>query len=457
MPVFERRSLMPVSAEELYEWHTRPGSFERMTPPWSRVRVLAHTGVGLEDGARLVFEAKLGPVWRRWVAEHHGNIPGRQFADRQVEGPFKAWDHTHRFVPAEQLGAELVDHVEFELPAGRLADVVGAGAAGKTLERMFRFRHARLGSDLERHAYWGAQPRLTVAIGGASGLVGGHLADYLTTAGHRVIKLVRRPAAGPDEVTWDPAAGVLDPAALRGVDAVVNLSGESLFGVWTASKRQKIMASRAQATRTLVKAIVAMDAPPGVFVSGSAVGAYGSLGGEAVTEETALGSGFLADVCRAWEEAARPASDAGVRVVHPRMGIVVSAAGGAVAAMLPAFKAGAGIRLGGGDQYWAWVDLDDALGALEWLIHDEEISGPVNVTAPEPVTNREFTKILGHVLRRPAVLVAPQPVVARGLGGMGQEMLLASQRAVPARLRARGFRFEFAELENALRYELGKS
>lgn len=456
MPVFEKRSLMPVPADEVYDWHLRPGSFARMTPPWNRIRVLERTGTGFEDGARLVFEVKLGPVWRRWVAEHHGNVAGRQFADRMVEGPFRAWDHTHRFVPAAQLGSELIDHIEFTLPAGALGDAAGSGQARRTLERMFRFRHARLAADLERHAFWSAQPRLVVAINGTSGLIGSHLADYLSTAGHRVIKLVRRPAAGPDEVTWDPASGDLDPAALAGVDAIVNLAGESIAGVWTTSKRQAIMASRLQATRTLVTAIAAMDAPPKVFVSASAVGAYGSLGGEGVTEETALGEGFLADVCRAWEAAAQPAADSGVRVVNPRFGIVVSAAGGAVAAMLPAFKAGAGARLGSGDQYWAWVDLDDLLAAVEWILHDGELSGPVNVTAPEPVTNHEFTKTLGRVLHRPAALAAPRVLVSKGLRGMGDEMFLASQRAVPAKLRAREFRFGFAELENALRYELGK-
>lgn len=457
MPVFERRSLMPVSADEVYAWHRRPGSFARMMPPWNRVRVLDRTGVGFEDGSRLLFEVKLGPVWRRWVAEHHGDVPGRQFADRQVEGPFKSWDHTHRFVPAEQLGSQLIDHIEFELPVAWLAGAAGDGQARKTLERMFRFRHARLAADLERHAYWSAEPRLTVAISGAGGLIGSHLADYLTTGGHRVLRLVRRPAAGPDEVSWDPVAGVLDAAALAGVDAIVNLAGESIAGIWTMSRRQAIMASRLQATRTLVSAIAAMEAPPKVFVSASAVGAYGSRGGEVVTEETALGDGFLADVCRAWEAAAQQATESGVRVVSPRFGIVVSAAGGAVASMLPAFKAGAGTRLGSGDQYWAWIDLDDLLAALEWIVHDEGLQGAVNVTAPKPLTNREVTRTLGRVLRRPAALAAPRTVISKGLRGMGDEMLLASQRVVPAKLNARDFRFVFADLEDALRFELGRA
>jgi len=457
MPVFESRSLMPVPVDELFAYHARPGAFARLAPPWQRLRILEQEG-GMRDGGRVVFKVYVGPVGKRWVAEMGGYVEGRQFVDRQVEGPFASWEHTHRFMPGAEVGAsELLDHIEYGLPAGLFTDPIGAGPARKQLERLFRFRHARTLADLERHAVWADRPRLRVAISGAGGLIGSSLAVYLTTAGHEVVKLVRRAAAGPGEVSWDPAAGRFDPADLAGVDAVVNLAGVSIAGLWSASRKEAIMTSRVAATRTLVAAMARMDAPPAVFVSASAVGAYGSRGGAAVTEQTELGSGFLADVCRAWEAAAAPAADAGVRVVTPRFGIVISGAGGALAKMLPAFKAGLGTRLGDGHQWWAWIDLDDALAAAEWMLHDEELSGVVNVTAPEPVTNLDFTKALGHVLRRPAALAAPRLVVAKGLGEMGREMFLASQRAVPARLRGQGFRFTFSELEPALRYELGRT
>jgi len=455
MPIFEWRSVMPASADELFAYHARPGAFRRLAPPWQKMRVLEESGD--VTAGRVAFDVWLGPVKRRWVAEMGSAMPGRQFVDRQVEGPFSSWEHVHRFVPIDDERSELLDHIEYSLPAGGLTDFVGEGPAGKTLSRLFRFRHERTRLDLGRHAEWADRPRLTVVIAGASGLVGSHLADYLTTAGHRVIRLVRDKDARPDEIPWDPAAGALDHGALEGVDAVVNLSGVSLSGIWTSSRKKAILESRVQATRTLAEAIARVDAPPSVFISVSAVGAYGFRGGEAVTEQTELGEGFLADVCRAWEAAAQPVTASGVRLVTPRFGIVVSAAGGAVAAMLPAFKAGAGARLGRGDQYWAWVELDDVLGALEWAMHDGELEGVANVTAPEPVTNREFTKTLGHVLHRPAALAAPAFVLRHGLGGMGDEMLLASQRAMPARLRAQGFRFAFPTLEGALRYELGRS
>jgi len=457
MPVFESRSLMPVPIDELFAYHARPGAFERLAPPWQRLRILEQEG-GMRDGGRVEFKVYVGPVGKRWVAEMGGYVEGRQFVGRQVEGPFASWEHTHRFLPgADGSTSELLDHIEYSLPAGILTDPIGAGPARKQLERLFRFRQARTRADLERHAVWADRPRLRVAISGASGLIGSSLAVYLTTAGHEVVKLVRRAAAGPGEVSWDPAAGRLDPADLAGVDAVVNLAGVSIASLWTAGRREAILNSRVDATRTLVAAMARMDAPPAVFVSASAVGAYGSRGGAAVTEHTELGSGYLADVCRAWEAAAAPVADAGVRVVTPRFGIVMSGAGGALAKMLPAFKVGLGARLGDGHQWWAWIDLDDLLAAVEWMLHDEDLSGAVNVTAPEPVTNLEFTKTLGHVLRRPAALAAPRLAVAKGLGGMGREMFLASQRAVPARLRAQGFRFTIPELEPALRFELGRA
>jgi uncharacterized protein (TIGR01777 family) len=457
MPVFEWRSIMPVPVDELFAYHARPGAFERLAPPWQRLRVLEQEG-GMKDGGRVVFKVYVGPFGKRWVAEMGGYVEGRQFVDRQVQGPFASWEHTHRFLPGADHGSsELLDHIEYSLPAGLVTDSIGAGPARTQLERLFRFRHARTLADLERHAVWADRPRLKVAISGAGGLIGSSLAVYLTTAGHEVVKLVRREAAGPGEVSWDPAAGRLDPVDLAGVDAVVNLAGVSISSLWTAGRRAAILSSRVQATETLVAALLKTETPPQVLVSASAVGAYGSRGGEALTELAELGDGYLADVCRAWEAAAAPATAAGMRLVTPRFGIVLSGSGGALAKMLPAFKAGLGTRLGDGNQWWSWIDLDDLLAAIEWSIHDDDLGGVANFTAPEPVTNVEFTKTLGRVLHRPAALAAPRLAVAKGLGGMGEEMFLASQRAVPAQLKQRGFRFGFPELEQALRFELGRS
>jgi len=455
MLVFERHSKLPFPAEDVFAYHVRQGAFERLLPPWEDRRVGRQVG-GVSDGGRVVFDAGRGPLGRRRVAERSGYDEGRQFTDSQVKGPFAQWEHTHRFLPLGDQGSELIDHVEYRLPAGWISDAVASGAVARQMERLFRFRHRRARNDLERHALWAGRGPLRVAIAGAGGLVGSHLAAFLTTAGHDVLRLVRRPATEDDEISWDPETGLLDAWRLDGVDAIVNLAGVNLAAVWTKGKREAILSSRVQSTQTLVAAMLRMERPPAVFVSASAVGAYGSRGRETLTELAELGDGYLADVCRAWEAAAAPAAAAGVRVVTPRFGIVMSGAGGALARMLPAFKSGLGTRLGDGDQWWSWIDLDDLLAAVEWILHDEELSGVVNVTAPEPITNLEYTRTLGRVLRRPAALAAPRLAVAKGLGGMGEEMLLASQRAVPARLTQREFRFDFPLLEDALRFELGK-
>jgi uncharacterized protein (TIGR01777 family) len=455
MPIFEWRSVMPASADEVFAYHARPGGFRRLAPPWKKLEVLEETGD--VTAGRVAFDVWFGPVRRHWVAEIGSAMPGRQFVDRQLEGPFASWEHVHRFVPIDEGKSELLDHVEYHLPAGGLTDAVGEGPARKTLSRLFRFRHERARLDLGRHGEWADRPRLKVAIAGASGLIGSHLADYLTTAGHRVVRLVRNKEAGPGEIPWDPATGALYHGALEGVDAIVNVAAVTLFGVWTPGRKKAILSSRVQSTRTLAEAIARMDSPPSVFISVSGVSAYGSRGGEVITEQTPRGAGFLADVCKAWEEAATPARNAGVRLVTPRQGIVISAAGGTLATMAPVFRAGLGGRLGAGDQYWSWVALDDLLAAFEWALHDEELEGVVNFTGPEPLTNREVTRTLGRVLRRPAGLAAPSFVLRHGLGGLGDEIMLASQRAMPARLRERGFRFAFPTLEGALRHELGRT
>lgn len=458
MQVVEWRSVMPVSAGDVYSWHTRPGAAERLTPPWWRVCVVERSG-GPESGGRLGLVCRSGFAKGRWMLEYMGHEPGRQIGVRLLEGPLAAWEHTSRFASAagDPAASMLVDHVEYELPGGRRVEPLSRRRGRRELERVFRFRHARLAADLARHARWSGEPRLRVAISGAGGLVGSHLVAYLAIAGHEVVRLVRRPASAPGEVSWDPAAGRLDPADLVGVDAVVNLAGASIGALWTGARRRAILESRIQSTGTLVEAMARMETPPKVFISASAVGAYGSRGDAVITEDAEFGAGYLADVCRTWEAAAAPAAELGVRVVTPRFGIVLSGAGGVLPTLLSMFRAGAGARLGSGDQWWSWVSLDDLLGALEWLLHDEVVTGAVNVTSPGPVPNGDFTRVLGRVLRRPALLTAPAPAVELALGGVAAEMLMASQRVLPVALRSRGFQFGFPHLESALRFELGRA
>jgi uncharacterized protein len=301
---------------------------------------------------------------------------------------------------------------------------------------------------------------LHVVVTGASGLIGSALVRRLTDDGHRVTRLVRR-AAGPGEIFWNPAAGVLDPAPLEGIDAVVHLSGENVGARWTAARKARIRASRVASTRLLSETLAVLQHPPRVLVSASAVGIYGDRGDEILTEQSSLGNpdrDFLASVAREWEAAADPARDKGIRVVHPRFGVVLSPAGGALQKMLPPFRLGLGGRFGSGKQWMSWISLDDAVEAVyRALVADGPgLEGAVNVTAPEPRTNRDFTDTLARVLSRPAPLAVPEAALRLALGEMAGGTILASSRALPAKLLQVGYAFRQVGLEGALRHVLRK-
>ncbi len=298
-----------------------------------------------------------------------------------------------------------------------------------------------------------APPR--VVVSGAGGLVGAALVPALAAAGHGVVRLVRRAPRGPDEIPWDPERGSLDPRALEGCDAVVHLAGAPLAVRWTAARRRAIRESRVAGTRLLAQRLAALERPPRVLVSASAMGIYGDRGDTVLTEESAPGSGFLADLCRAWEEAAKPAAARGIRVVHPRTALVLAPRGGALARLLPPFRLGLGGRVGRPGAWWSWIALDDLLAALRFALEEERLRGPFNAASPQPVTGAEFARTLARVLRRPALLPVPAAALRLAFGVMAEETLLASVRLAPARLAAAGFAFRFPALEDALRHVLG--
>ncbi len=296
---------------------------------------------------------------------------------------------------------------------------------------------------------------MNVLISGATGLIGSALVPELEANGHTVTRLSRS-ASGANTVRWDPSAGTID-GDLEGTEAVVHLAGESIAqGRWNAEKKRRILDSRVQGTRLLAEKIAALSTPPKVMVSTSAVGYYGDRGDEVLTEESSPGADFLAGVCREWEAAAEPARRAGIRVVHPRLGIVLSPQGGALGTTLPIFKLGGGGKIGSGRQWWSWVALDDVVGSTVHALTDETVEGPVNVGSPNPMTNAEYTKVLGRVLGRPTVLPVPAPAARIMLGEMADALLLASQRMQPARLQATGYAFRHPQLEGALRHLLGR-
>jgi uncharacterized protein len=288
-----------------------------------------------------------------------------------------------------------------------------------------------------------------VAITGASGFIGRALSDSFARDGWEVLSLVRR-KAGAGEVEWDPEEGRLDAAVLEGFDAFVHLAGENIFGIWTPPKKRRILESRTRGTGTVARALAGLQRPPNVLVSVSGVNYYGNSGEQILHEDHPPGHDFLSTVCVAWETAAKPAAEAGIRVVHPRFGIVLDRNGGALRLMLPAFRMGLGARLGSGRQWMSWINYHDAVRLLRFVIANEDLAGPVNAVAPQPVRNAEFTRALGRALHRPAFLAVPSLAIRTFTGSLGDALLLASMRVVPQRLLASGFVFDHPDIEGAL-------
>ncbi len=288
-----------------------------------------------------------------------------------------------------------------------------------------------------------------ILVSGASGPIGAALLPSLKAGGFEVMRLVRAAATAKDQIEWDPSRP-LSPDMASGFDAVIHLAGESIVGRWTDAKKRRILDSRTQGTDHLAEAVANAPQPPRVFISASAVGYYGDRGEQVLREDSSSGEGFTAEICRQWEAAAKPAAAAGIRAVQVRIGIVMSADGGALQKMLLPFRLGMGGRLGHGRQWWSWVSVHDVSGAIQHVLNNESLQGPVNVVAPNPVTNAEFTKILAAVLNRPALAPMPAFAVRLVFGEMGDELFLASQRVEPSKLMASGYRFQHPDLRQAL-------
>ncbi|MCP2267454.1 TIGR01777 family oxidoreductase [Promicromonospora thailandica] len=427
---------------EVFAWHERPGAIVRLTPPWLPVRVLRESP-SLDHG-----DAVLGfPLGLRWVARHTGAQPPERFADELVSAPLRwgvRWHHTH----------ELFD----EGVRTRVTDTLDTTVPEALVRPMFAYRHRQLCLDLAAQATAraaGDRP-LVVAMTGSRGLVGSALAPFLTTAGHRVVRLVRGTPHGPDERRWDPRSPAED--LLRGVDAVVHLAGEPIAGRFTPAHRAAVRDSRIGPTRALAELAGRTPDGPRVFVSASAIGFYGpERGDEELTEASPRGDGFLADVVADWEAAAARAADAGLRVVSVRTGLVQSPRGGTLRLFRPLFAAGLGGRLGSGRAWQSWIGIDDLVDVYHRALYDPTLSGPVAAVAPHPVRNDAYAATLARVLRRPALLPVPDLGPRLLLGQEGaDELARASQRVYPAALLAAGHRFRHPMLEPALRHLLGR-
>src|SRR5690349_12360787 len=435
-------SVVDASLGDVFSWHTRPGAIARLTPPWLPVRVLCAAS-SLRDG-----QAVLGlPGGLRLTAVHQpaGYDPPHAFAD-ELASPLLSWRHLHQFSQAGERATLVTDVVETPLPA-------------RVLRPMLVYRHRQLAADLAalaRSREIGTKDPLTIAVTGSGGLIGTALTALLTTSGHQVIRLVRRPPRHAGERYWrpeDPAPELLD-----GVDALIHLAGASIGGRFTPARKAEIRDSRILPTRRLADLASRAPEPLKAFVTASAIGIYGpDRGDEVLTEDSPRGEGFLADVVADWEDAARPAAAAGIRTVQVRTGIVQTPRGGMLRLLSPLFEAGLGGRLGSGKQWLAWIDLDDLLDVYRRAVLDAGLSGPGNAGAPEPVRNEDYTRTLASVLHRPALLPVPGLGPRLLLGAEGaREIAQASQYVRPERLIGAGHEFRQPELEGALRHLFGR-
>lgn len=296
---------------------------------------------------------------------------------------------------------------------------------------------------------------MKILVTGATGLVGSELVPFLSKQGHDVYRLTRGKAHEAHDIIWDPVHKQLPKGRIEGTDVVVHLAGENIAGKrWNPTVKAELQRSRIEGTKLLCETISNLEAPPKTLICASAIGFYGHRGTEMLNETSAKGSGFLSDLCHDWEAACEPARAKGIRVVNLRIGVILSPKGGALAKMLTPFKMGGGGVVGSGNQYWSWIAIDDLIGIINFCITDEKISGPVNATAPCPVTNYEFTKTLGSVLSRPTIVPMPGFVARIALGEMANDLLLGSARVMPNRLSESGYRFQYSSLEPALKHLL---
>lgn len=451
---FNKRTKIEAPAQLLFAWHQRAGAIERLTPPFENVAVAERSG-SIENGDRITVNVGvLGPLKIKWQLEHGDYIEGAQFRDSQVSGPFSSWSHLHKMV-ADGENSLIDDSIEYALPFHPFSALANRFVEAK-LDRLFDYRHAVTAHDLSVLNKNKGAKVMKILVSGASGFVASHLIPLLTTQGHQVHRLVRK-EGGADSVKWDPERGTIDAEKLEGFDAVIHLAGEPVAERWTEQKKRKIEESRVKGTQLLCKTLAALQSPPAVLVSASAVGYYGDRQDELLSEESARGSGFLAGVCELWENATQAASEKGIRVVNARIGIVLSPDGGVMQRLLPPFQMGAGGPLGNGKQFMAWIAIDDAIHSLLYAITNNDIAGPMNVVSPNPVRNSEFTKVLGNVLHRPTFFPVPVSVAHVAFGrDMADELFFASQRVIPKKLLDNRFEYKYGDLDAALRHLLGK-
>ena len=461
MPIYEHTATFPFSRETVWNWHARPGAVRRIMPEWEGIRPLEVGGI--KDGAVTTFRMSIGIVPQKWKAKHHSYIEGEQFCDNMIKGPFARWNHTHKFLENGTDEMKIQDTIDWNLPFHFFTRIGAPIMVMPRVHQMFKHRSRRILADLKRQEMFKDAPRKRILISGSTGLIGTQLGAFLETDGHDVHRLLRPSTklhADQDPakvVKWNDHTGEILEGSLENFDVVIHLAGAGIGDKrWSKKRKKLITESREIPGRNLSNALAELSSPPSLFMCASAIGFYDNRGDEDLDETSSIGDGFLARICKKWEDAMKPASDAGIRTIIMRNGIVTTASGGMLQQILLPAKLGGMGPIGGGRQWQSWISFDDCIYAMHYLMNHEDASGVFNMTSPNPVTQKQYAKTLGKVLRRPAFAPVPGFVMKILFGELGKSLILDGQKVHPKRLLELGFEFEHETLESALRDTLGR-
>ncbi len=455
--IFIKKIRIRTSVEKLFTWHEGKGAVLRLTPPWIPLKIIARSGEGIQEGAKIRFKIKFFKIPMVWESEHINYQKNKFFKDMQTKGPFPLWVHSHMFRQDGTHHSIMEDKIEFKLPFQTLTRPFYKFVI-KEFERMFAYRHRILKYDLENNANRNGEKK-RILISGSGGTIGSALIPFLQTLGHDIIRLVRKKGKlVNDELFWDPYRGILDLEKAGKLDAVINLNGVNITDKrWTEKQKQSIFDSRVISTRLLAQKTACLDHVPDVFLSASAIGFYGEGGDTILTENNHAGDYFISKVCRQWENASIEAfKKTNIRCVQLRTGVALTPAGGALAKMMLLFRLGLGAQFSHGRQYMSWISIEDVLAGILYILNHDKITGPVNLTSPCPVTNKEFSKTLATVFSKKILFAVPEFAAKVLWGKMGKETFLASVRVMPEKLLNNGFNFQHKNLLPALIDLLGR-
>jgi uncharacterized protein len=423
---------------------------------------------GINNDDISIFQINLGLITFKWVAKHFGYIHNRQFQDKMIKGPFKKWVHTHSFIPQGPNQCIIEDKIDYMPRFGKIGSKIIQKRMQNYLNQLFLYRSRILVNDtlLEKMTQ---EKGKSILITGSHGLIGSSLIPLLTSIGrHKITRLVRKvnnsniglnhPTNKEDKksIFWYPEYDKLDHHELEGFDIIIHLAGENIFGRWTDIKKQRIFDSRVGSTKLLSKSLTKLSNPPSLLICASAIGYYGDRPNEYLTEDSIQGKGFLSGVCQEWEKATREASEIGIRVVNTRFGVVLTPKGGILQKVLSPFKLGLGITIGNKDQYISWVSIEDVIKSIFYSITNTSIKGPVNVVSPKPVTNLEFSDTFKKIFNPKLSVSINQNIPKLIFGEMSKEVLSTNTCVIPKKLVSTGYKFFNSELEDSLRFLLGK-